>query len=459
MKMKKNLLFIVFALSTYIGIAQTITGTVIDTASQPIENALVCLKNTPTTYTKTDENGNFSINASVGDQLRIGALHYETQASFTTTVASGQQIMMQDDPLLSTDVFHISFDHMRAGNTYTKNEMKDDFNLAYTKGFYDGSAGSDRAAIDYNVSRDPGGASIKVKFPQGALKTADSGVDTRIDLEGVFNNNTFQSEDLYLSYWVKFGPNYEWDKCGGKLPSLGGSDYNSSQNRWKGRIMWRKGGSIQFYMELPDNGFTPTDEERFWGPQVTPGSGICEFEYMPYLGDEEWHNIELHYKFETPGQNDGYFEGWVDGVNYDFMDATVFNNYRPAGTTRENITINTILLSAFLGGSDITDYAPTQDIYAWFDEFRVSTQRVDEWSDYSGTLSNIDFSEKQAVKVFPNPSIDGVFNLQEDYDWIVYDVLGKQVAKGNSDKIDISHSKRGMYFAKIENTTVKLIVQ
>ena len=425
-----NLLFILIGLLSLSGVAQTISGTVVNTSGQPIKYALIAHANNTSVFTKTDVNGNFSIAGTTTTALKVAALKYETKLNYNVSTTTGASITMQADPLLATDVFHISFDHLRPGPTYTKNELKNDFSLAYSSGFYEGTPDTDRASVDYSVSRDPGGVSLKVRFPQGQLKTADSGVDTRIDLAGTFNTNNFQSEDLYLSYWVKFSDNFEFNKCGGKLPSLGGSTYNSTQDRWKGRIMWRNGGAIQFYMELPDNSFTADNDTRFWGPVAVPtsSSNICDLRYQPYLGSPGWHNIELHYKFETPGLDDGLFEGWVDGANNEAINATVFNNYRPTGTTRENITINTILLSAFLGGTDLTDYAPTQDTFAWFDEFRVSTQRINEWNDY--TLASSKFDKGNDITIYPNPS-NGIVNIRlntsEDVKITINDLLGKTV--------------------------------
>jgi hypothetical protein len=456
--MKKNYFIYLFMYGSVL-FSQTITGVVRNAAGLPIKQALVCQKNNTSIFAKTDVNGNFSLAGTVGTLLRIGALKYDTIYDFAAPSTTGVIITMSNDPLLATDVFHISFDHLRPGPTYTKQELKDDFSLAYTSGFYEGTPDTDRASVDYNVSRDVGGVSLKVRFPQGKLKTADSGIDTRIDLKGTFNTNDFQSEDLYLSYWVKFSDNFEFNKCGGKLPSLGGSTYNSTQDRWKGRIMWRKGGAIQFYMELPDNSFSPDNDARFWGTQVVPGSDICTFEYQPYLSQPGWHNIELHYKFETPGMNDGLFEGWVDGANNDMINASVFNNYRPAGTTRANITINTILLSAFLGGTDVIDYAPTQDTFAWFDEFRVSSQRINEWSFYNGTLGVNDVAKKNRINVYPNPSKNGLFSLDDANDWSVFDVLGKKVAEGMGSIINLEKQSKGIYFLKIDNTISKIIMQ
>ncbi|MFD0861745.1 polysaccharide lyase [Sungkyunkwania multivorans] len=458
--MKKIIL--IFSLVTFVTTnAQTLSGMVKDRSGNPIKNALVCHANTPSTWVKTEANGTFSIQGSVGTKLRIAALKFDTIDAYRANSTNGNTITMSDDPYLATDVYHISFDHLRPGASYSKAELKKDFPVAYGKGFYERNrASTDRAYIDYDESVDPNGVSLRIKFPKGKLKTSNSGVDTRIPLAGTFNSNNFRSEDLYLSYWIKFSDNFEFDKCGGKLPSLGGTTYNTRDDSWKGRIMWRKGGSIQFYMELPDNRFRPTNDERFWGDLVKSGSGICNFEYEPYLSSDGWHNIELHYKFETPGRNDGLFEGWVDGVNYDFMNATVFNNYRPAGTTRENITINRILISAFLGGSS-EDYEPSEDIYAWVDEFRVSTRRINEYDTYrekfaKGPIGN-DLSN--ASTIYPNPNSEGVFYLKTSTNWEVYTLLGQKILAGKGKKINIKNHSKGVYFVKIGDSTKKVIIQ
>ena len=447
-----------FKLSVF---AQNITGVIKNTDGLPIKFALIANANNTSVYTKSDSGGNFSIPGTTATKLKVAALKYETIRNYTVTSTTGITVTMQKDPLLTTDVFHISFDHLRPGLKYSHDELEGDFSLAYSKGFYSGTEDTDRASVDYDVSRDLGGVSLKVRFPKDKLKTSDSGVDARIDLAGTFNTNNFQSEDLYLSYWVKFSDNFEFNKCGGKLPSLGGSTYNSTADRWKGRIMWRNGGSIQFYMELPDNSFSADNDSRFWGPVAVPttSSDICDLRYQPYLASSGWHNIELHYKFETPGMNDGLFEGWIDGANYEFINATVFNNYRPTGTTRQNITINTILLSAFLGGTDLIDYAPTQDTFAWFDEFRVSTQRVNEWNKYP--LDRDSFEKTDALSLYPNPS-NGMLNIvldtSADVKITINDILGKKVYHSNqknddavfNKNIDLGNLEKGLYIVLLE---------
>lgn len=98
----------------------------------------------------------------------------------------------------------------------------------------------------------------------------------------------------------------------------------------------------------------------------------------------KWHNIELHYKLNSPGESDGLFEGWVDGgVGHKVVNSDVFGNYRPADGAQDHLTINSILISAFLGGSS-DEYRMAEDTYIWIDDLRVSTEHINEYYKYAG---------------------------------------------------------------------------
>lgn len=237
MKTKSILLLLIVFFACLQSYAQTITGTVTNASNAPIKNALVSLFNSPTIFTKTDALGAYLLTAAVGARITMAALGYQTKNNILTTAVTN--ITLAIDPELSGNVYHINFDHMRAGESYTETELKRDFPVGSGAGFYDGvDPASNRVAIDPTVSVGNFGSSIKVKFPANQLKTANSGLDVRIPLAQTYNSNNFQADELYLSYCIKFSANFEFNKCGGKLPSLGGSDYNIRENEWKGRIMW-----------------------------------------------------------------------------------------------------------------------------------------------------------------------------------------------------------------------------
>jgi len=325
---------------------------------------------------------------------------------------------------LAEDVIFIDFDDLQPTETYTKDQLIADFAANYGKGFYEGGAdGSNRAAIDATQSVNGSGNSLRIRFPAGQLKTDDSGVDTRIPLAGTASNNTFAADELYFSYWIKFSDNFEFERCGGKLPSLGGADSLARTNQWKGRIMWRAGGSIQFYMELPhgDDGID-ADSLRFWGDKEFDGGSICENRFTSYLTSTKWHNIELRYKLNTSGENDGLFEGWVDGgVGHKVVSSEVFGNYRPADGAQDKLTINSILISAFLGGSS-DEYRMAEDTYIWIDDLRVSTERINEYFKYPQGEPPSSIQPSMAV-----PKSD-MFQSTENY----YNALGQRERKVKS---------------------------
>lgn len=460
---KLNTLLCFICCITY-GFSQQITGKVLNQENQPIVNALVSISANENIWTKTDENGDFTLAGEVSDKLVAAALGYETIKDYSLTSTENIEIILEEDPLLSSDVYHISFDHLRPGDYYSVEELKDDFIIAYGKGFYDGSdEASNRAAVDKSESVDPDGTSLKVKYPKGKLKTSDSGVDTRVYLSGNYKTGkSFTADELYFSYWVKFSDNFDF-KCGGKMPSLGGEFENSDNGdneRWKGRTMWRNGGSIQFYPELPhgEDKFEH-DSLRFWGEKEYDGGDICTNEFTSYLTNGEWHNIELHYVLEKDGKA-GWFEGWVDGdKEYKIINSEAFGFYRRPGEGLDNLTLNFIMISTFFGGSSV-EYEPDEDVYAWYDEFRVSAERINEYDKYANNV--ITASEHPSVieqfSIYPNPTT-GMLNLSEEVSWKILNLQGEELAEGIGETVNIEILVSGVYLLAAKGKVHKVMKQ
>lgn len=75
-----------------------------------------------------------------------------------------------------------------------------------------------------------------------------------------------------------------------------------------------------------------------------------------------WHCVEARYKMNTPGQNDGIYQGWLDGK----LGLTVNNvRYRPSATT---FKIDTLIMGTWFGGNGCNWYPRTAQ-YVQFDSF------------------------------------------------------------------------------------------
>ncbi|NJM79202.1 MAG: T9SS type A sorting domain-containing protein [Flavobacterium sp.] len=131
------------------------------------------------------------------------------------------------------------------------------------------------------------------------------------------------------------------------------------------------------------------------------------------------------------------------------------------------------MIICILGGTNLTDYAPTQDTFAWFDEFRVSTQRINEWGNYN-TLSSDNFEKANEITLYPNPSNGLVtikLNTTENVKITLNDILGKEVYQTTlqndnpvfNKNIDLNHLEKGLYIVLLEfegkSHTKKLIIE
>ena len=61
------------------------------------------------------------------------------------------------------------------------------------------------------------------------------------------------------------------------------------------------------------------------------------------------------------------------------------------------------------------------------------------------------------VRVFPNPSQNGLFQLNTPNLWCVYNLLGVKIAAGSGNIIDLSTADSGTYILRTANGNSKLI--
>lgn len=352
--------------------AQSLQGRVVDRNGAPVRNALV---RAASAYSITDTNGAFSLAGKASDTLSVAAFKY-ADVSVRPSATSGITIALADDPLLKTLVYRNNFNYLRPGGGYSRDDVLRDFNTYKSKGVLGRGETTDHAFIDTKVSYDGTGSSMRVLYPKGRVTSGDSGIQISIPLSNDPKINRFAANELYFSYWFKLGPGFELN-CGGKMPGLAGSQTGNEDNkRWSARWMFRYGGSIQYYMHYAGKRESEDQDTLYdWGKIVRPKADPpCTDEvWTPYLKTNVWHHIELRYKLNTPGRADGELEGWLDGTAAYFLKNNLAD-YRIPGAS-EDVTLNSIFFSTFYGGSK-AHFAPTKDVYAWFDEFRVSTRRI-----------------------------------------------------------------------------------
>lgn len=77
------------------------------------------------------------------------------------------------------------------------------------------------------------------------------------------------------------------------------------------------------------------------------------------------------------------------------------------------------------------------------------------------TLDEISTSTKDeqlnALKAFPNPASNGIFNVNIEDEWNVYSLVGAKVLKGAGNRVDLSNFPKGVYYLKTSYATIKLI--
>lgn len=245
-------------------------------------------------------------------------------------------------------VFQKSADGFPNG-TYTLDQVKSDFNTTWANGFEKNGEGENRVTV-INSPSPESGKCLKVKYPKDNHDSKYSGAQWETNLGGGYT-------ELYMSYDVRFESGFSLDK-NGKLPGLAGGlsfdDDDDDNTAWDGKLMWRTGGKLEFYLKQPIN----SDKHFAWTKDGEQATVVAN----------KWYNIEIHYKMNTAGSNNGLMEAWLDGE--------LVARYSNFGLFRNNnsVKIYKMFFSTFFGGNESDD--PPVDNYALFDNFVVSTERI-----------------------------------------------------------------------------------
>lgn len=177
--------------------------------------------------------------------------------------------------------------------------------------------------------------------------------------------------EYYLSYWVKFADDFDFNgskKSGGKLPGLGARDREgdlcsggktcTGDNGFSARYMWRKNGKATLYlyhMNKPDK----------WGETFDFES---EDGSKKYFQPGKWHNLTQKVKINDSNRSNGEVDVWLDGEHVLTIDNLQF--------VTNNQQIDTLYFSTFYGGHS-SDWLPESKGYSYWDDFVISTNAAD----------------------------------------------------------------------------------
>lgn len=183
--------------------------------------------------------------------------------------------------------------------------------------------------------------------------------------------NLPREKEYYLSYWVKFSDDFDFNgskKSGGKLPGLGARDEKhdlcsggqicTGDNGFSSRYMWRDNGRAELYlyhMDKPDK----------WGEDFYfEGRDGSE----KYFQQGKWHNLIQRVKINDGNQSNGEIDVWMDQERVLSIDQLKF--------VTNDQGIDSLYFSTFHGGSS-RNWLPEREVYSYWDDFVISTDPAD----------------------------------------------------------------------------------
>ncbi len=251
-------------------------------------------------------------------------------------------------------IFHQDFEKTSTG-VYDPNEWKRDWGSP---------AYANNLEHTYIVTTDGGNKAMKWVYPKGSVGPSQGGGQ----FEYVIHPGT---DEIYMSYNIKFKPGFNWAQ-GGKLPGLrGGPDKYGAGHKpgwdegFSNGLMWGHGyggmhdqGGLYFYTYFQDQTGKYGDSFRW---------GTFTFQTDP----ERWYNVTIRMVMNTVkadgsgGNDDGIMEGFIDGRLVVSKTGMRFRNV-------SSIHIDKMKIYSFFGGSG-PEYAARRDEWVLLDDVYLFT--------------------------------------------------------------------------------------
>ncbi len=83
-----------------------------------------------------------------------------------------------------------------------------------------------------------------------------------------------------------------------------------------------------------------------------------------------------------------------------------------------------------------------------------------DWMEFTRTdVVGINEISINRLNIFPNPSGNGIFTLEKNQKWEVYNLMGVKILKGEGNNVDISRWQKGIYILKTEDSINKILFE
>ena len=266
----------------------------------------------------------------------------------TSSISIGCAQLSQGDVTATRapELLQVNFQEAQTG-WYTATMMQQDFPMASP---WNNGLDAKRAVIE----KEKGNKFLRVTYTGKEFGPARGGVQFKAPFNKSYN-------ELYFSYRVRFAKDFDFVK-GGKLPGLmggtGPTGCVSDKNGFSARNMWRVDGDAVQYLYAPRKISPCGDDYHYTKASVNQ-------RFIP----EKWQTVEHRLVMNTPGENNGIMQAWLDGELV--LDVKDFL-FREAAST---FAIDALYFSTFFGGGD-AEWAPQTSQITDFDDLVVSEKPI-----------------------------------------------------------------------------------
>ncbi len=278
--------------------------------------------------------------------LKIIIQIYLLLLASSITIGCGQLSQFGVTTAKSSELFRVNFRGAQEG-VYTATMLQQNFPKASA---WNNGLDEKRAVI----ATENGNKFLRVNYTGKEFGPARGGVQFKVSFNQSYN-------ELYFSYRVRFAKDFDFVK-GGKLPGfMGGTGPTgcvSDKNGFSARNMWRVDGDAVQYLYAPRKTSACGDDYHYT-------KGGLNQRFIP----GKWQTVEHRLVMNTPGENNGIMQAWLDGELV--LDVKDFL-FREVGST---FAIDALYFSTFFGGGDAS-WAPQSSQITDFDDLIVSEKPI-----------------------------------------------------------------------------------